>query len=72
MDGKIKKLRDIDRELEEMADNPKNATVADYHKLAMERSALLYKIETEQNLNSGTQKVREIRESIAKIVNEKN
>lgn len=72
MDGRLKRLRDIDRELDEMINNPTNATVADYHKLAMERSALLYKIETEQNLNSGSQKVREIRESISRIVNEKN
>jgi hypothetical protein len=70
MTGYERRLRDIERELEEMEKNPKNATVADYAKLASERSAILYKIETQENLNGHSQYVREKREALSRVINE--
>lgn len=71
MNGNEQRLQDIERALEEMARNPKNATEADYARLASERSALLYKIESHKNLNDHSQIVHNRREAISKVINEK-
>ena len=70
MTGIDKRLRDIERELDEMVKNPKDATVRDYARLASERSALLYKKETQELMNGNSQAVREKREALTKVINE--
>lgn len=62
------KLRRLERQLEDIAKNPKDETVADYAQLQKEYSALKYQIETEKNLRNNKECVKAQREAVTRLV----
>ena len=68
MGGKEYRLRQIEKRLDEIIENPKDETVGDYIKLQKEYSELKNQIEADENLHNNKDYMKTLREAVTKVV----